>query len=427
MSQEKIEKLTPEQEALIPVYREKWRKIAILTEPIDREKAAEAVKNAYALIGLFEPEILFYDSPYAVGSDKELLIDENRIYGQLYELRRIFNEDFSYHLSSAITSSCRKTVMSRLGSELHDDISWKLEGLLTEELIMFFQTMEQVRNQLWEEIEFKEKQIQKLCEEMWVQLDIPIPNNLVDRLILQDLLIGSETNHQLANRISQATNNLSQQENLLNIIFGNDDIYIEPAQWVSSGSLYDFCINVLNFEYKQKEWEALQAIAKNCGCIFPFENMVIICDRPRLLSLDNQQRLHAEGAPAIQFADGYSLYAYHGVTLPKKYGTVHPHHWQASWLLEEDNAELRQVLIQGIGYDKIAHELGAIELDSYQEYTLLKINTDIDIKPISLLKMTCPSTKFIHALRVPPDIESAREAIRWVNWGISPEEFAIQT
>ena len=48
MSQQ-ITKLTPEQEALIPVYRE-WRAIALSTERIDREKAAEAVKAAYAAI-----------------------------------------------------------------------------------------------------------------------------------------------------------------------------------------------------------------------------------------------------------------------------------------------------------------------------------------------------------------------------------------
>ncbi|WP_199295039.1 MULTISPECIES: hypothetical protein [unclassified Trichocoleus] len=64
MSQEKIEKLTPEQEALIPIYRDKWRNIAYSTEPIDREKAAEAVKEAYNLIALSEPKIIFCDSPY---------------------------------------------------------------------------------------------------------------------------------------------------------------------------------------------------------------------------------------------------------------------------------------------------------------------------------------------------------------------------
>ena len=47
MSQIKIDKLTPEQEALIPVYRQKWKAIALSTEPIDRQKAAEVVKTAY--------------------------------------------------------------------------------------------------------------------------------------------------------------------------------------------------------------------------------------------------------------------------------------------------------------------------------------------------------------------------------------------
>lgn len=60
-----IEKLTPEQEALIPVYREKWRAIALSTERIDREKAAEVVKAAYKVMDFDEPKILFYDSPYA--------------------------------------------------------------------------------------------------------------------------------------------------------------------------------------------------------------------------------------------------------------------------------------------------------------------------------------------------------------------------
>jgi hypothetical protein len=76
-------------------------------------------------------------------------------------------------------------------------------------------------------------------------------------------------------------------------------------------------------------------------------------DRPRIISFDNQQRLHAEGAPAIQLADGYSLYAYHGVTIPEAYGKLHPHQWQAEWILAEKNAELRQVLIQGISYGRI--------------------------------------------------------------------------
>ncbi|HAX76683.1 MAG TPA: hypothetical protein DCY88_12780, partial [Cyanobacteria bacterium UBA11372] len=105
----------------------------------------------------------------------------------------------------------------------------------------------------------------------------------------------------------------------------------------------------------------------------------------------------------------------------------------AQWLLSEDNAEVRRLLFQTIGYDRICLELQATELDSWREYTLLKIDIFDDFdehrnrRPTYLLKMTCPSTGQIHVLRVPPDMKSAREAIRWVNWGIDPEEFAVET
>lgn len=88
---------------------------------------------------------------------------------------------------------------------------------------------------------------------------------------------------------------------------------------------------------------------------------------------------------------------------------------------------MKRVLIQGIGYARICQELQAAALDTWQEYTLLKIDNNVDVEPVYLLKMTGPSTGFIHALRVPPDVNSARKAIRWVNWGIDPEEFSVQT
>ncbi len=43
------------------------------------------------------------------------------------------------------------------------------------------------------------------------------------------------------------------------------------------------------------------------------------------------------------------------------------------------------------------------------------------------LKMVCPSTQHIHVLRIPPNIRSAREAAKWINWGIDPNEFSRET
>jgi hypothetical protein len=93
-------------------------------------------------------------------------------------------------------------------------------------------------------------------------------------------------------------------------------------------------------------------------------------------------------------------------------------------------------LIEFIGYEKICGELSAIEIDSWNEYTLLKIDNiqivyegwrEVGKEPMMLLKMTCPSTSHIHILRVPPHMTSAEDAIVWVNHGIHPSKFAIQT
>ncbi|MBE9210836.1 hypothetical protein IQ244_30910 [Nostoc sp. LEGE 06077] len=160
--------------------------------------------------------------------------------------------------------------------------------------------------------------------------------------------------------------------------------------------------------------------------MFPYEGVAISIQRP-LIRCNSAGEIHGEGIPAIEFSDGCGVYAYRGIHLPEKYGQVHPTNWRAEWLLEQRNAELRRVLIQGIGYERICQQLQAKECDQWQEYTLLQIESEVDVEPLRLLKMTCPSTGFIHVLRVPPDLSSARESIRWVNWGIDPTEFTFQS
>ncbi len=123
------------------------------------------------------------------------------------------------------------------------------------------------------------------------------------------------------------------------------------------------------------------------------------------------------------------------VDLPRRYW-IQIGKWRSEWLLDEDNTEIRRTLIEQLGYEKICQDLGSVNVDNWREYTLLKIDDaeiiydegyPVETEPMLLLKMTCPSTGHIHILRVPPDMTSAEAAITWVNHGIHPDEFAIQT
>ncbi|MEG4028536.1 MULTISPECIES: DUF6745 domain-containing protein [unclassified Microcoleus] len=378
MSQTKVKKLTPEQAALIPVYREKWRARSLSTGPINRSQAAETVKSAYSAIGLKAPEIIFVDRPYEAA---DLIV--SRFDNPSSELR----SQFETKLRSPLEKQLRGYLGSQLETELQNQLPTQLEQRL----------YTQLKTQLWE------PERNYLAGEISSQLP---PQQVIDER-------SGEIRPTLGKHLSNC---------------------IQPELWAAYGSLLDFCISVINLPHSYgRNWIVFQSIVRDCGWIYPYDKVCIVCEKPIALSVDSNHRLHAEGKPAVQFADGVSIYAYHGVILPEWYGRLHPHQWQSKWVLKEQNAEVRRALIQGITYDRICQELAVTELDSWQEYTLLSIEFDDDFddvgnrKPVYLLKMTCPSTGFIHALRVPPDIESAKEAIRWVNWDIGPEEFSVQT
>ncbi|MGB3510222.1 MAG: DUF6745 domain-containing protein [Microcoleaceae cyanobacterium] len=375
MSQKLIKDLTAEQEALISVYREKWHSLAYSTEPINREKAAGAIKAAYASVGAFQPQIMFADSPYAAF---DILLSQ---IWRRWETKDDYGHRFLLLdrwkiLSKQLKSQIGYYLCCEIASQIGD--RWVEEG--EQEGISPLQA--NLRwSQLWSHILYSQ------VEEEWQEI---ISNISIKLLCLWSYPIPTEL-------------------------------------WGSFVGWIDFCISVLGCECSQNDWKVFESVVKYCGWIYPLRNLCIICDRPRKLLLDDEYRPHAVEKPAIEFADGYCLYANHGVRLPEAYGKFHPQNWQAKWLLTTKNSELRRVLIQEIGYEEICQELQTIEIDTWQEYTLLRIDDDADIEPIYILKMICPSTGNIHILRVPPNINSAKSAIRWVNWGIDPEEFSIQT
>ncbi|MBD2452182.1 hypothetical protein H6G76_34785 [Nostoc sp. FACHB-152] len=266
----------------------------------------------------------------------------------------------------------------------------------------------QLRSNLWNELQIK--LYNSLHRKLWNSVGKRIYRLLEPEFELEDYLELESRSQELSE---------SQYFNPVSDCIPIDDL-------VTTASLLDFCYSVLNCYGDEQLWQAYQSLVMNCGWLWTYERFCIVCERPRFLSLDDQNRFHGEGQPALQFNDNLSIYAFHGLVVPEKYAMTVPSQWQAQWLLEENNAELRRILMQGLGYSKICQELRAKKLDTWQEYTLLRI-ISLNFEPVHLLAMTCPSTNHTHILRVPPDIRKARKAICWINWGIDPTSFAIQT
>jgi len=90
MKEKIIDSLTPEQEAMIPVYFEKWKKIGMEYKEIDREKARGLLLKYLELIKIKPRHFIFCDSPLTC----ELMInflknlDSSSLYSSLYSSLR---------------------------------------------------------------------------------------------------------------------------------------------------------------------------------------------------------------------------------------------------------------------------------------------------------------------------------------------------
>lgn len=445
-----ISQLTSPQVAQLQTYHDRWRHLTCSTTAIDRQLAAKTVCHSYALMGKSRPDILFFAGPL----DAQEYLQEQNL-GQLLaglgvpiwplpftlQLSQLIRSQLAPNLLADIRQHIQTAALTDLVLNLHLNLYATALSLdstwmpMTELLARLPLELEpdmggdlsvRLMEQLWQQQQTDWRQVLQeqpggqgliqLADTLW-QWGAPV-GQAIDEVCLQpwrrqpDIQVWEQGMQQMLATVG---------------LVGLGWQVLAHAQDVFHPCLLDYCIEVLGCEHDPETWQLLRSLSTQCGFLLTFDKTCLVFDRPVNCHIDPEWRFHAEGEAALQFADGYCSYQFQGVQIPARYGKVHPHVWQAQWLLHEQNAELRRVLIQGIGYDRLCQELQAEPLDSWREYTLLRIAPTIDIEPIYLLKMICPSTGYIHATRVPPSTQSAREAIRWVNWDMDPEEFAQES
>ena len=186
----------------------------------------------------------------------------------------------------------------------------------------------------------------------------------------------------------------------------------------------------------KKKLFLLRAFCLLCPIIGKYENKPIILPKPKKIRWNITGKtkapfefpiyeLHGNGVPSVEYW-GFNLYHWHGIKIPERMGKVNCEHWRPEWILDEDNAEVRRVLVSELGYERVVHKLGCKVLDTWREYELLNVPMSNMPVKYNVLKMTCPSTGDIHMLRVPPTVETAEQAITWCNHGHHPDEFVTQ-
>ena len=136
------------------------------------------------------------------------------------------------------------------------------------------------------------------------------------------------------------------------------------------------------------------------------DGLCVISQLPTSVQRDELRRLHSGDSPAITFADGYSQYYWHGVSVPGEWITDRSSITKETFLKEE-NAERRRCLQEILGGDLFSL-LDMVEVDKDDDaglpIVLYKSKTPdiITNEHIYYLMVQCHSTNRIYYLCVPP-------------------------
>ncbi|WP_369147606.1 DUF6745 domain-containing protein [Streptomyces sp. R44] len=169
----------------------------------------------------------------------------------------------------------------------------------------------------------------------------------------------------------------------------------------------------------------LVTAAEHAGWWWPYENAVVICERPVELHRDEAGRLDRGDGPALAFPDGFALHAWRGMPVPAEFlaglAGLAPER-----IREEENAELRRVMLEYYGYDRYLAASGARHEHSDETGVLWRIELadDEDVVMVEVVNST-PEPDGTHRtywLRVPPTTRTAREGVAWT-FGLRPEEY----
>lgn len=158
-----------------------------------------------------------------------------------------------------------------------------------------------------------------------------------------------------------------------------------------------------------------------------FERTCFVCDRPTQLRLDDNLRLHNEDGPAFAFADGAAGFAYHGVGVPANVIT-HKDDITVEAIKNEQNIEHRTVMMSLYGESRFLLDSGADLIDEDECGTLYRAHLSDD-EPLVMVRVKDPTpskqgTMGTYYLRVPPHMETAKQAVAWTFGFESPCDYA---
>jgi hypothetical protein len=423
----RLDRLTPEHEAWLASLREEWRSIGLATGPADRLRAERGMRSAYLAAGLPPPALfLWVRSPLEgvlgtmhlavsgmrpnpsparqrlAGAVRAAYLDLvgrpggepwGRAWAQVAPLEADPLNDFLWR-AMVDTRTVREHVARRLPGQVGRAVRSAVDPSIAD----------RVRRELQGDVRWH------VIRRVWA----PVAADIQARAWME-LKAHVEAHYARQWPWIRAW---SVVRDLYRLVPVQDALHAPAADratpdWLAA---YDFFGRACGLEVVER-LGGLMDVARSAGWWWwPQRSAVLLSERPDRLELDEQGRLHGAQGPAVAFPDGWAVWAWHGVRVPRRV-IENPESVPVREVLAEPDVEVRRVMIDRVGHERLLRDGGARQVSADEMGILWRLDL-ADDEPLVCVEVTDatagPDAAFRrYVLRVPPDVRTAREGIAW--------------
>ena len=246
----KIEKLTPEQEAMMGTIRDKWIQFALYGgDDLDVKTATESINWLYHRSKLAQPVVLVVDSPlavqYATTCAKELI--------NILSNKKMVRDQVGTQVGAQVWAQVGDQVWAQVGAQVGD----------------------QVRDQVWAQVG------DQVRDQVWAQVGAQVRAQVGAQVGATKMPIHDTTYDDLAWQSGW----MAWAEFFENMgVIKNDDLK-KYKKYLKSGVFYGVFL----------------------------DGLAVVCSRPKFISRDARNLLDSDHQAAIEWKDGFKLHYLHGV------------------------------------------------------------------------------------------------------------------
>lgn len=165
------------------------------------------------------------------------------------------------------------------------------------------------------------------------------------------------------------------------------------ANWIG---FYDYFEHECGLSKECEKMLGLRMITQSSGWWWPMKELCILTERPVSLCKNDRGGLHCENRAALEYPDGWGVYSWNG-TRVEKYIILQPEEITAEKIENENNSEIRRVMLERYGFQRYFRESGGRLIDTKEVWG----------QPVKLFKKTLKDVDmhYIHVINgtIEPD------------------------